>query len=336
MHNSTPILLLASERSGTNLLRAIMSSHSQIASPSPFSMVDALGKDMYKYATSETEFHIDELIEDAITLTQGHLNPWPQKYKIGEVKDKLLTNSFWDIFKALNEVYTQSEKKKHWFSKEPGLFRHIYELALHMPEAKFVYLVRDPRDVVSSMVRGGIHEQNVYKAAIRWKEEQKMMLNALSDPLLKERIFMISYEELLQDQKDVIKKLMAFLGIRFEEKQLNFFKDKSVVSHSQKSEFWKNLSKPIDRKNTGKYKNALPGRQIKYVESICWNEMKWLNYDTENEVASKIPFTARVYYRLHARIKRVLKNLSLSKESLRQKNRRRGVQSVRARTFTKS
>lgn len=333
MDSSIPILLLASERSGTNLLRAIISSHSEIASPSPFSMVDALARDYYKYATSNDQFHINELIEDAITLTQVHLNPWSRKYKIEEVKEKLSTNSFWDVFRGLNELYTQSEEKIHWFSKEPGLFRHVYELALHMPEAKFVYLVRDPRDVVSSMVKGGVHEQNVYNAALRWKEEQKLILTAFSDPLLKKRIFMMTYEALLQEPEKFIEGLMEFLGVKFEQKQLKFFKDESVVSHSQKSEFWKNLSKPIDKTNTGKYKNSLSGRQIKLVESICWNEMKWLNYRPDNVMASKIPFRTRVYYRLHGRIKKVLKSLSLSDENLRQKKRRSGVQSVRARTF---
>ncbi|WP_273150349.1 sulfotransferase family protein [Methylophaga thiooxydans] len=334
MDNSiTPILLLASERSGTNLLRAIVSSHSQIASPSPFSMIDALASRYFMYARLEDKNHFQQLIEDSIELTQVHLNPWPSRFSVNDVKKKLKQNSFWDVFKVMNTLYTELENKKHWFSKEPSLFRHIYELAIHFPEAKFVYMVRDPRDVVSSIVKGGVHEQNVCNAAIRWRQEQELILNAYTDPVLRDRIFMLKYEDLIQNQEDLVKKLMSFVEINFEEQQLTFYKDKRVIEHSQKSEFWQNLSKPINQENSGKYRKSLSVKQIKLIESICWNEMKMLGYKTENQSPMHVSFKVKVFYRVHGRIKKMIKKLSWSQESKRQRQRSTGAAAIRNRKF---
>lgn len=330
---STPILLLATERSGTNLLRAIVSSHSDIASPSPFSMVDALADRYFQYMTMNDGKYFDQLIEDSIMLTQLHLNPWSVRFDIAQVKDRLTSDSFWGVFKALNLLYTESENKQHWFSKEPSLFKHTYELAYHFPEAKFVYLVRDPRDVVSSIVRGGVHEQNVYNAAIKWRDEQKIMLNAFLDPELKDRFFMLTYEDLLQDPETLIKRLMAFLQIKFEEKQLSFYTDKNVLEHSQKSEFWKNLSQPINQENSGKYKKVLSNKQVNLIESVCWSEMKVLGYQPETDSPSQISIAAKAFYRNHARVKKLIKNLSWSEESRRQKRRVASTTSIRNRMF---
>lgn len=120
---SNSILLRATERSGTNLLRAIMSNHSQISSPPPFSMIDVMGASCHKY-----------LGDDAIKLTQAHLNPWENEYSRDDVKLKVGNHSFWEVFRVLNELYAESEHKQYWSSKEPGLVKRIHELAMHLSE----------------------------------------------------------------------------------------------------------------------------------------------------------------------------------------------------------
>ncbi|MBE0434972.1 MAG: sulfotransferase [Methylomicrobium sp.] len=333
MMKNIPILLLATERSGTNLLRAIMSSHSRIASPSPFSMVDGMAGSIYKYFGNAGNHHFNELIEDAIKLTQSHLNPWPMEFSPEAVKQKAEVQSFWEVFRALNELYTESEQKQHWFSKEPGLFHHIYELALHMPDAKFVYMVRDPRDVAASMVQGGVHEQNVYNAARRWRDEQRICLNASRDPLLQDRLFVMNYEALLDDSEGLVRRLMDFLALDFEPRQLEFYKDEKVVAHAEKSQFWQNLSKPIDRGNKGRYKSKLTGQQLKVIESLCWDEMKAHGYAPESEGPAKIHAYQRIYYRAHGLIKKVMQERGFSAEARKHRKRRQASSAIGNRRF---
>ncbi len=97
---------------------------------------------------------------------------------------RLKSVSFWSIFKTLNDIYAEEEGNTYWFSKEPNLFNYIYEIKMHMPDAKFIYMARDGRDVVASMLKGGVHANHISEAAHIWSNDQKKCLNALSDPLL--------------------------------------------------------------------------------------------------------------------------------------------------------
>lgn len=333
--NKLSILLLATERSGTNLLRAIMSAHSQISSPPPFSMIDLMFGASYKYLGEGENDHFDVMVDDAITLTQTHMNPWDIECKPEDIKEKAKNQSFWELFKVLNDHYAASEKKAHWFSKEPGLFKGIYQLAMHLPNGKFIHMVRDPRDVVASMLEGGLHEHNVYIAARRWRDEQIACLNAYSDPQISNRMFKVSYEGLLNDSESTVRRLMDFLDISYESSQLEFYKNKKVIEHSTKSQFWKNLNKPIDQKNKGNYLSKLNKRQISIIETLCWDEMHALGYTTTIAAPKHIPVYVRLCYIGHNYLKRSIKSLRISLEDGPRRERKQNNKAIRNRSFSR-
>jgi len=333
MKKSSSILLLATERSGTNLVRAILSTHSKISSPPPFSMVDLLASDHYKYINPFQSYHLDELIQDVIELSRSHLHAWDVNIDIDDIKRRLGDISFWEVFRVMNEIYADSESKNIWMSKEPGLFKHIYEIALQFPDAKFIYLVRDPRDVVSSMLKGGLHENHAFYAASRWKHEQGLSLNALSTPSLKNRIFFLRYEDLIGDSKVVVKNLMQFLDLNFEIQQLEFYNNEAVKKHSSKSEFWQNLAKPIDSGNKANYLRYLTEKQVSLIESIVWDEMKILGYCPTISKRKNINVMQRIIFKLISNIKKRTPKINSSDELQRHKRRIESFKRIRNRTF---
>ena len=333
MINNKAILLLATERSGTNLLRAILSSHSQIGSPPPFSMMDVMAEARYKYLSGEHRDRFNTFIEDAIKLTQLHLNPWDISLSSEVVLERANDRSFWQVFKALNELYVEAENKSHWFSKEPGLFNYIYELAMAMPEARFIYMTRDPRDVAASMIKQGLHEANVYHAALKWRKEQRLCLNASFDPMLRDRIFTFSYEDLIDDSDLVVKALMRFLKIDFEPAQLEFYKNTKVLAHSKKSEFWQNLNKPIDKANSGKHKSKLNRQQIEVIESICWEEMKTLGYQPDSAQPARLNGRTQIYYALQSRIRTFWNARKRTSEAEKHRRRVTAANEIRSKRF---
>lgn len=325
------IFLLATERSGTNLIRAILSSHSQISSPPPFSMVDVMARSSFRYLVEGNPTHYRALVDDALTLTRSHLNPWDIDLSSDYVLDKTRTKSFWEVLSTLNDCYAESEGKQHWLSKEPGLFRHIYTLALNFPEAKFIYMVRDPRDVVASMLKGRLHAQNTYTAACRWRDEQRLCLNAFVDNALADRVSLVKYEELLENPSDIIRRLMIRLNLPFEEQQLEFHKNDKVVEHSMKSEFWSKLSEPVDTKNTGKYKDVLNQRQVALIEACCGEEMRALNYEVNGSELRAISTYSKAFYRVHEFIMKKVNLKRLSDEAGKHRARKHKFNEVRRR-----
>lgn len=333
MREFGPIILLASERSGTNLLRAIMSSHSQIASPPPSGMVDALANNAYRYLSPLHGAHLSELIDDSIKLSESHLNSWDIGLDRELVFGYMKGRSFWDVFKAMNDAYAAHKECIYWFSKEPGVFRHIYEIILHMPNAKFIYMVRDGRDVAASMIKGGLHATDIYSAANIWKRDQAYCLSAISDPVIAERCLLIKYEDLILQSKESVVEIMDFLQVEFEEGQLSFYENKDIVQHSEKSDFWKNTAKPIDSSNSGSYKRKLSENQISVFESVAWNEMKALGYGLEAEERPRLSLLKRGGYKVKSILKEKWRRFNKSEESKKHSKREKAVLEVLSRNF---
>ena len=273
-----PVVIVGSERSGTNLLRALLSTHSKIASPPPAGFIDALGGIQFRYFPSGRPARLSELIDDVVALTKTHLNPWDIHLDSEAIKTKLKKASLWDVFRVVNESYAKEYGRPCWCSKEPGLFNHISEIAEYLPDAKFVYLVRDGRDVALSLLRGHLHAFHVYFAAEYWASTQRSCLNALADPAHSAKIHLLKYENLIANPGDVVKDLMRFIGLEFETAQLEFYRDEKVLDHSKRSRFWKNLGRPINGQNKGMYKDYLGFKNIEIFESVAWAEMKALGY----------------------------------------------------------
>lgn len=333
MPSHTPIVLLGSERSGTNLLRALLSTHSEIASPPPCGILDTLAENQYRYLSPLHPDHMLELIEDVIILTQTHMNPWDIELNTKAINERINLPSFWGLFKVINEIYADSKRAKFWFSKEPGSFNNIYQFKTHLPNAKFIYMTRDGRDVAASMLKGRLHEFHIYNVAKRWAHEQRLCLSAYSDSMLNGQIFMLKYEDLIEDAKSVMSKLMSFLGLDFEEDQLGFYKNKDVLKHSEKSEFWKNLSKPIDKANKGSYRNSLSSKQIQIFESVAWNEMQALDYPLENSVKRTYGAKDKAVFLISEYLHRKHAQISPSEKLRSMKLRGKVISEIHNRTF---
>ena len=334
MRAITPIILLASERSGTNLLRALVSSHSAVASPPPCSIVDVLADYAFRYFPPSRPPHLRELAQDAITLTKSHLNPWDIDLTPQAIIERMGQASFWELFKVINELYAEKAGRTYWFSKEPGLFRHIYEIKMHMPNARFVYMARDGRDVAASMIKGGIQEFHIYNAAHHWASDQRYCLGAFADPMLRNSIHFMKYEDLIENQESEMRRLMSFVGLGFEPSQLEFYKRKSVIDHAEKSRFWKNLAKPIDASNKGKYRESLGAKKTVIFESVAWAEMLALGYPLESKSKMEITVIQRGVYWFIALLRKIGKRFDMNKESARIRARTKVFREIRSRSFS--
>lgn len=333
MSRCVPIILLASERSGTNLLRVMVSSHSQVSSPPPAGIVAGLADKVFQYLCPLKEIHEIELIDDAVALTKAHFKPWEIDIDTQAVLKGLDSISFWEIFRALNDVYAKEEGSACWISKDPNLFNYIYEIKMHMPDAKFVYMVRDGRDVAASMLEGGVHTSHIYQAAHIWSQNQRVCLNALSDPILSNSMFLVKYEDLITDAKIVMQGIMRFIDLDYEASQLEYYKNKEVINVSNMTDFWKNISKPLNPTNMGKYKNSLSDRQIEIFESIAWDEMCALNYPLENTIRKKFSVFDKLCFSVSGFALQKLKRFNRSGENKRQKERADRFSSIVNRTF---
>jgi hypothetical protein len=126
-------------------------------------------------------------------------------------------------------------------------------LASLFPRAKFIHCRRDLRDVAVSCwmthfrdVRWANDQQHI---ASRFQEYQRMMdhwRNVLPVPLLE-----VDYEETVTDLEGVARKLIAWCGLAWEPKCLEFYRAKRPVSTASAVQ----VRQPIFRTSVGRWKH---------------------------------------------------------------------------------
>lgn len=272
-----PIFILGTERSGTNLLRLILNSHSNIAIPHPPHIMKNFFKLEPLYSDLSNDTNFKRLIHDVVTMVQLHPYPWGIKIDEQEIFNTVQDRNLINIYFTIYEQYLKSANKKRWGCKSTFMIYHVALIRHYCPAAKFIYMVRDGRDVALSAKKSIFNRYNVYFTAWLWKKEQGIGIYWLNK-LSKNDTFLIKYEDLLSKPEEMIRLMCSFLNEPYQENMLNFFNSEEAQKSSSLSAAWKNTSSPIIKNNFGKFKNELRQNEIDLFESIAAPELDYFSY----------------------------------------------------------
>ena len=190
-------------RSGTTLLRNLLKQHPNLMCPEEthiFRWADPFDSNDFKYKYNHGEVlkqhrQIDGVAEQ--DFKQIQTDSWDRK------------DFFINYLKAFKRV--QGVSHKRCFDKTP---QNIYGLPLikaFFPKAKIIFIVRNPLNVVSSLLMGrGLNPQSLAGAINFWKESV-LILNELR-PILNDNLIEIHYEKLTQNPQAELQKLFVSLG----------------------------------------------------------------------------------------------------------------------------
>lgn len=196
-----PVFLVGALRSGTTMLRLMLDSHSQLRVPFEFDFaVDSIQDDGRH---PNVQQYLEHLTSHRIFLAAGlESNPnlsYPE-----------LVTSY------LEQARLRAEKPRVGAT----VHRHFEHLPDLWPNARYLHLVRDGRDVARSVIRMG-WAGNAYVAADVWLEAERAW-DKLCAKVPAERRFEVRYEELVQDPETVLQNVCNFLDLSFEPVMLEY------------------------------------------------------------------------------------------------------------------
>ncbi len=325
--SESPIFLLASERSGTNLLRTRLDNHSKIAGPTPPHLLKWFYNIEPYYGNLQKDEKFRILIKDILELLNVQIAPWDINFDTEVILNEMgpRERSVVSLFEYVFDKYTEYQGKQRWFCKDNNLFDYAWKLKNYFPNCKFIYLVRDPRDVCNSNLNREYGPNTAYHFAKSWKGEQAKCIRIYTEKKFEEDVLLVKYENILSSPKLTFQKICEFIGEEFENAMLT----NTDREEATKTKQWKNLSKPIMKDNKKKYKDKLKNIQIKIVEEITNREMRFLNYKLEYPNSDfKISSFRERYYKLKNRFNtnkadKKEKEIRKRKQKLRQKINKR-------------
>jgi len=170
---------------------------------------------------SPTGFSTDRFLSDL------YARPWLSRWELEEeiVKQAIRSNPPTDLPDAVRLVfslYAQMSGKPRYGDKTPRYVLYLPQLANLFPEARFVHIIRDGRDVTLSLLEKDWGANNVIEGALFWKQRVEAGREA-GRSLGPDRYREIRYERLMDDPEDIVRSVCEFIELPFDPVMLRYY-----------------------------------------------------------------------------------------------------------------
>ncbi len=283
-----PIFIIGTERSGSNLLRLILNSHSSISIPHPPHVMRYFTPLASHYGNLQIDKNFNRLARDVAYLINHHIYPWPFTVHANTLALQACEPSVFGLCAAAYEQYRDFHGKARWGNKSTFLIDNTDAIFHLYPQAQLIWLVRDPRDVAASSVTSVFNPFHPYYTVQLWNRQQLRGMQ-LIESLPKHALFLLRYEDLIQSPEESVRELCTFLDEKFEPEMLQFFTKEEASLSASLSQSWQNTSSTILHDNAGKYRKKLKVNDIKLVETMCRPLMQSFGYATEKHIPEPHP-----------------------------------------------
>jgi hypothetical protein len=227
IENETPVatafppmpVIVGAPRSGTTLLRVMLDAHPELAIP-PETGFLTLGP---KFRGTGNELRQQFFRE--ITNFPNEASAWPD-FQLSE-------ESFWltlsqinpftvsEGYRAFYRMYAARFDKPRWGDKTPLYCMDIKAIRNLLPEARFIHLLRDGRDVVLSLRRMWFAPgKNIETLASYWRN---CVVTARKAGLNHSDYLEVRYEDLILNTPETLKQISQFVDLDYDEKMLSYY-----------------------------------------------------------------------------------------------------------------
>jgi len=275
----SPFFVIGSGRSGNTLLRGILVSHPKIAIPPESYVLGKVIKNFQAYSflpwNDIVKIVVAEFEASSDFFTWG-INLYPVYKKMYELKEERRT-----LAKIIDEIYCHYGHEKFpgfeiWGDKTPMNTLHLEWIESVFKNAKYIHMIRDGRDVVSSYLKMGQYK-TVEEASERWKKSIRLA-RKFGKNKSKNEYIEIRYEKLVSNPSNEIKKICEFLNVDFHKDMLEHQKIASELEDVKQIPHYSNVKNPINTDSIGKWKRNLSDEQRIKVEELLNDKLKELNY----------------------------------------------------------
>ncbi len=252
-------------RSGLTLLRAILSAHPHIFCGPDTGILPGLALQWRAFSSQLGELH------------EAHFALAPQAV------NKNFSTALW---KLLAKAPATSQSRLI-VEKTPLNVLAFQDLAILFPNAKFIHVVRDGRDVVASLLQRDWcnptsgkpfpHVTDTTAAAAYWGGLTGIGFQAAQAINNPKRFHVLHYEALVSNPKKTLQALFGFLEEPFDNRVIRFYEtDIPLVGVEQESR--SHLRHPLSTERVGRWRTSLSQMQCEIVKNTAGEMLHAFHY----------------------------------------------------------
>jgi hypothetical protein len=209
-------------RSGTTLLRLMLDAHRELTIPPETHFLPRLFNHFDRWTKEGVEG--DELRERAMELITSHprwgdidLDPELVRRRMAD-HDPLTAG---DAARSFYEAYASAVGKPRWGDKSPPYTWKAKRIQRELPEAHFIHLIRDGRDVALSLSEVSWGPGDLQAAAAKWVDElgrARQRARRLAPGTYME----LRYEDLVEDPEPLLRRIAEFVDLPWDPGMLEY------------------------------------------------------------------------------------------------------------------
>lgn len=233
-------------RSGTSLLHLMLNHHPKIVNPGEF------------------DFFFDKVSDDYTSPKINDYEKWLSTHRIFLSKNLKILNNTQNFNDVLSYFIEQLRVPNKVLAI--NIHRHFDKILPYFPDAKYVHLIRDPRDVARSSIGMG-WAGNVYYGIDHWINSENSW-QKLKPSLSKDQYIEIFFEDLIIKPEVTLKNLTEFFEVEY---------DPLMLSYHQNSTY----EKP-DITLTYQWEKKLSKKDVLLIESKISEKLPIMGYSLSN------------------------------------------------------
>ncbi len=197
-----------------------------------------------------------------------------------------------EVLRVFYMLYASRHGKSRWGEKTPQYVLRMPQIAQLLPEARFVHIVRDGRDVALSVLSLWFGPTSIEEAASWWVE--RVRAGQRDGPTVD--YLEVRYERLVEQPVEELRRVCAFVEIDFQAEMLSYhagalermreMKD-TPTSHTtvtssdraaMRARLRARLSEPPDTTSVGRWRTEMSADQRRRFTAIAGDLLEELGY----------------------------------------------------------
>lgn len=279
----SPIFVIGNPRSGTSLLRLILTSHSQVLIPPECGFIIWLSVMYSGWVQSDScdPVKLKKYLDDLFACKK--FETWKlEREKVERQITFRQPANYAELCSVIYEAFGTNFGKKFtiWGDKNNFHINHLRDLLDLYSKARFLHIVRDGRDVACSyreVMEGKSNSPyapklntGIEEIALEWASNV-MKVDSFITSMPDSQAMTIRYEDMATNPQPAISSMCEWLGLEFEKEMLNFYQqNRDMDLEPNLTLDWKKrTTEPISRDTVGRYKTVLTNEEKTVFLSVA-------------------------------------------------------------------
>ena len=287
-----PVHVIGHARSGTSLFATMLRKYLRIAFGTESQFIVRFYTRLPNYGDLNQAHNRDRLVRDI------YRERWfvrCRKFGFATTPEEILADVAVPTYAGiLDAVFRQLAKHLNmprWGDKTPEYVHALPTLYKLFPNARYIHVVRDGRDVALSGFDVPFGEKNVYCAAKGWCSAMSRV-NQFARMLPPEQFLEVRYEDFVEHPTDVFAKLIRFLEIDDADGNLLSFVRERIGAD-------------IVRGNSEKWRQRLSPAQVRRFDAVAYAQLVRCGYESSLEREARPNVLSRALWHFDNRFRKL-------------------------------